>query len=268
MLKSLTHRSLWWNLLAIVVICLVLLFAFILFLSIYTRHNHTVKVPSVKGMDISAASHMLASQGFEVSVEDSAYRDNLPKLSIVWQSPDAGEEVKAGRTVYLTVNQVIPPMIEMPNLLGLQFKFAESSLGGYGLKLGDTTYKPDFARNTVLDMLVNGQSTKAGTKIPVGTVVSLVLGQGVAETQIPVPDLFGMRLADARVVLEANGVIMGAVVMDADVKDTSTAFIYRQTPAPVGQDGIGAMMHSGQAIDVYIGTQVPVRPDNNSPQPQ
>jgi eukaryotic-like serine/threonine-protein kinase len=262
-LTSLTHRSFWWNLLAIIVICLILLFAFILFLSIYTRHNHTVKVPSVKGMDIGAASHMLASQGFEVSVEDSAYRDNLPKLSVVWQSPEAGDEVKSGRTVYLTVNQVVPPMIEMPNLLGLQFKFAESSLGGYGLKLGDTTYKPDFARNTVLDMLVNGQSTKAGTKIPVGTVVSLVLGQGVAETQIPVPDLFGMRLSDARVVLEANGVVMGAVVMDPDVRDTATAFIYRQTPAPVGTDGIPAMIHSGQAIDVYIGTQVPVRQDTS-----
>ena len=262
MFKFITHRSFGANLLAVVVVSLILLLAFIVLLRTFTRHNEVVKVPSVKGMNLAEATRTLQSMGFEVSVEDSAYRDNLPKLSVVYQSPDAGDEVKASRTVYLTVNRFIPPMIELPNLMGLQFKFAESSLSGYGLKLGDTTYKPDFARNTVLDMVVNGVSTKAGTKIPMGTVVSLVLGQGIAETQIPVPDLFGMRLTDARVVLEANGVLMGSVVPDGDVSDTATAFIYRQTPAPVTSDGIQNLIHAGQAIDVYVGKQIPVRADS------
>jgi beta-lactam-binding protein with PASTA domain len=262
MFKFITHRSFWANLLAIVVISLVLLLVFIVALRSFTHHNQSVKVPSVKGMDLEAATRTLKSQGLEVSVEDSAYRDNLPKLSIVWQSPDAGDEVKAGRTVYLTINRAIPPVIELPNLLGLQFKFAESSLAGYGLKLGDTTYKPDFARNTVLDVLVGGQSTKAGTKIPLGTVVSLVLGQGVAQTEIPVPDLFGMRLADARIVMEANGVVMGSVVPDGDVTDTAAAFIYRQNPPPVSADGIINLIHSGQTIDVYVSKQLPVRQDS------
>jgi beta-lactam-binding protein with PASTA domain len=212
-------------------------------------------------MDMETATRTLKGAGLDASVEDSAYRDNMPKLCIVWQSPDAGEEVKKGRTVYLTINRAIPPMIELPNLLGLQFKFAESSLSGYGLKLGDTSYKPDFARNTVLDMVVGGQSTKAGTKVPMGTAVSLVLGGGVAETEIPVPDLFGMRLGDARIVLEANGLAMGSVVPDGDVTDTASAFIYRQNPSPMTPDGITNLIHSGQTIDVYVGRQIPVRQD-------
>lgn len=261
MFRFITHRSFWANLLAVVVISLVLLLVFIVMLRGFTRHNESVKVPSVKGMDIDAATRTLKSQGLEVSVEDSAYRDNLPKLSIVWQSPDAGEEVKSGRTVYLTINRAIPPVVELPNLLGLQFKFAQSSLSGSGLKLGDTSYKPDFARNTVLDMLVAGQSTKAGAKVPMGTAISLVLGEGIAQTEIPVPDLFGMRLTDARVVLEANGVAMGSVVPDGDVTDTAAAFIYRQNPPPVTADGITNLIHSGQTIDVYVGRQLPVRQD-------
>jgi eukaryotic-like serine/threonine-protein kinase len=260
--KSITHRSFWANLLAIAIISLVLLVAFIVFLEIFTHHNETVKVPSVKGMDIAEATRLLKSQRFEVSVEDSAFRDNLPKLSVVYQSPEAGDEVKTGRTVYLTINKVIPTMIDMPNLLGLQFKFAESSIAGLGLHLGDTIYKPDFARNTVLDILVGGLSVKAGAKIPVGTVVSLVLGGGVAETQIPVPDLFGMRLTDARVVLEANGVVMGSVVPNEDVTDTAAAFIYRQSPAPVTVDGIPVMIRSGQTMDVWVGKQIPARTDS------
>ncbi len=261
MFRFITHRSFWANLLAVVVISLVLLLVFIVMLRSFTRHNESVKVPSVKGMDMEAATRTLKSQGLEVSVEDSAYRDNLPKLSIVWQSPDAGEEVKMGRTVYLTINRAIPPMIELPNLIGLQFKFAESGLAGYGLKLGDTTYKPDFTRNTVLDMEIMGLSVKAGSKVPMGTVINLVLGGGVAQTELPVPDLFGMRLTDARVVLEANGVSMGSVVPDNDVSDTAAAFIYRQNPLPVTADGIQNTIHSGQTIDVYVSKQLPVRQD-------
>lgn len=264
MFRFITHRSFWVNLLAIAVLSLVLLFVFIILLRSFTRHGEYIKVPSVKGMDIAEATRTLNTQGFEVSVEDSAYRENLPKLSVVWQSPDAGEEVKVHRTVYLTVNRSVAPTIDMPNLLSLQFKFAESSLASYGLKLGDTSYKPDFARNTVLDMLVDGKSVKAGTKIPMGTTVSLVLGAGIAQTEVPVPDLFGMRLQDARVVLEANGIQMGSVVPDGDVPDTSTAFIYRQNPAPSGADGMPNLIHSGQTVDVYIGKQIPVRPDTTT----
>jgi len=264
--RFITHRSFWANLLAVVVIAVVLLLTFIVLLRSFTRHNETVKVPSVKGMDIEAATRTLKTSGLDVSVEDSAYRDNLPKLSIVWQSPDAGDEVKKGRTVYLTINRAIPPMIELPNLIGLQFKFAQSSLEGYGLKMGDTSYKPDFARNTVLDMLVGGQSAKAGAKIPMGTEVSLVLGEGIAETQIQVPDLFGMRLSDARVVLEANGLAMGSVVPDADVTDTSAGFIYRQNPTPTSGDGIINVIHSGQTIDVYVSRQLPERKDSTQTQ--
>lgn len=265
MFRFITHRSFWANLLAAAILFLVLVLVFIVLLRTFTRHNESVRVPSVKGMDIASAIRTLQNQGFDVSVEDSAYRDNLPKLSVVWQSPDAGDEVKVHRTVYLTVNRVVPPTIELPNLLGLQFRFAESSLTGYGLKLGDTIYKPDFARNTVLDMIVGGQSAKAGIKIPMGTVVTLVLGAGIAQTEIPVPDLFGMRLQDARVVLEANGVLMGSVVPNGDVADTATAFIFRQIPAPVTPDGIQNLIHAGQTIDVFVQRELPVRQDAAQP---
>ena len=261
MFGFITHRSFWANLLAVVVLSLVLLFVFIVLLRGFTRHNDYIKVPSVKGMDINEATRTLKAQGFEVSVEDSTYRDNLPRSSVVWQSPDAGDEVKTHRTVYLTVNMAIPPTVEMPNLLSLQFRFAESSLSGLGLKLGDTSYRPDFARNTVLDMTVGGTSIKAGTRIPKGTVVSLVLGAGIAETRIPVPDMFGMRLTDARVVLEANGIQMCSVVPDGDVSDTASSFIYRQNPSPVSSDGSMSLIHTGQTIDVYVGKQLPVRQD-------
>lgn len=264
MLTFITHRPFWVNLLAVIVLTLLLLLLLLGLMNSFTRHGDYIKVPYVKGKQVDQVIQELKAQGFEVEVQDSAYRDNMPKLAVVWQVPEAGEEVKIHRTIYLTVNRAVAPMIDMPNLLNLQFKFAESSLPGYGLKLGDTSYRPDFAKNTVLEQQINGTSVKAGTKVPMGSVVSLVLGAGVALTEVPVPDLFGMRLSDARVVLEANQLSIGSVVPDSDVSDTSAGFIYRQNPGVNSPDGLPNHIRAGQLLDVYLSRQLPVRVDSTN----
>ncbi len=118
------------------------------------------------------------------------YTTTLPKLlSVLRQFPDADEYVKENRTVYLTINRSVPPNIEMPNLEGLSLRSAEIALKQYHLKLGDTTFKPDFAKNSVLEQWFNGQRIKAGTKLPQGSTIALVLGSGLGTDEFAVPDL-------------------------------------------------------------------------------
>ncbi len=81
----------------------------------------------------------------------------------------------------------------------------------YGLKLGDTLFKPDFARNSVLDQIYKGESIKPGTKIQQGSEITLVLGNGVG-LEFIVPDLFGMSYREARSAISEAGLIVGSVV--------------------------------------------------------
>jgi beta-lactam-binding protein with PASTA domain len=97
-------------------------------------------------------------------------------LAVIKQSPEADAVVKAGRTVYLTVNRAIAPEVEMPSLIGFSIKSAQMMLQSLNLKLGDTSYKPDIARNAVLEQLYNGNIIKQGTKIPMGSTIDFVLG--------------------------------------------------------------------------------------------
>ena len=78
-------------------------------------------------------------------------------------------------------------MVEMPNLVGYSFRSAEMALKNSNLRVGDTTFKADFAKNAVLEQRYNGAVITAGTKIRMGSTISLVLGDGVGDRQFVVP---------------------------------------------------------------------------------
>jgi beta-lactam-binding protein with PASTA domain len=261
--KFITSKSIWVNILAGIGLLVLLIFIFFGMLSWITGHGKYEKVPSVLGQNVDAAKLTLMAKGFTVEVTDSVYDNSVGALSVVRQSPDVDAMVKAGRTIYLSINRAVPPMVEMPNMVGFSIRSASMYLLSLGLKLGDTTYRPDIARNAVLQQLYNGQEIKAGTKIPLGSSISFVLGSGEGSGEIAVPDLVGLTLAQARDQLTIANLNLGAVVPVETIKDTAAAFIIRQDPAlfsePVPGQKIINKMHAGQTIDVYIGNTAPVK---------
>lgn len=258
MFKFLTHRPFWANLLVAIIIAMALLFALFYSLGIITRHNSTTKVPILKGLTVEKATKLLEQQNLTVEVIDSVYIDTLPPLAVIRQSPDEGSLVKTNRTVYLTINRATPPSIEMPNLIGYSFIAAQMYLKSMGLKIGDTTYKPDIAQNTVLQQMRHDVDIQPGSKILVGTKIDLVLGSGVGDEEFKVPDLIGLTYEEAKMVLELNDLNIGAVIIDPDVKDTTSAFIYRQNPPKYaeatepGMERIPNHIRSGQLMDIWL----------------
>ncbi len=254
MFRFLTSKPLWLNILAGFAVLILLLLLFLGSLDIITHHGKTMKIPTVVGQSIDQARKTLESQGFEIIIQDSIYNDTIPPLQVIKQFPDADNLVKVNRTVYLTINRSVAPEIDMPNLLSMTFRNAEMVLRRYGLKLGDTVFKPDFARNSVLDQQYKGQSIKPGTKIQQGSEITLVLGNGVG-IEFIVPDLFGMTYRDARATISESGLIVGSVVPDADVTDTMSAFVYRQNPDRYDYEKQVNHIRQGQIIDIWISVQ-------------
>lgn len=254
MFRFITSKPLWVNILAGLVLLVLLLLLFLGSLDIITRHGKTMKIPAVLGQSISQARKTLESQGFEVVIQDSIYNDTLPPLQVIKQFPEPDNLVKVNRTVYLTINRAIAPEIEMPNLQSMTFRNAEMVLARYGLKLGDTVFRPDFARNSVLDQQFKGVSIKPGTRIQQGSAITLVLGNGVG-IEFVVPDLFGLSYREARSALSESGLIIGSVVPDNDVTDTANAFVYRQNPDRFDFERKLNHIRQGQIIDIWLSAQ-------------
>jgi beta-lactam-binding protein with PASTA domain len=136
----------------------------------------------------------------------------------------------------------------MPNLINSSLRYAETVLGGMGLRLGDVSYKPDIAQNAVLDQSWGGQSIQPGTRIPKGAAINLVVGDGSGGALVSMPDLTGLSLLDATKVIEGSMLQLGAIVYEGAVSDSSKAVVIRQNP-PFSES---SSIRSGEMVDVFL----------------
>jgi beta-lactam-binding protein with PASTA domain len=266
MFKFITHRPLWANILAAIVIALIIFFIFIFSLNWLTHHNQAKSVPLVQGKSFDDAKATLEKAGFEVVIQDSLYIDTAKPLSVLKQIPESDELVKVNRTVYLTINRAVPPMIEMPNLIGYSFRSAEMALKNANLRVGDTTFRPDFAKNAVLEQRYNGNVIRPGDKVRMGSAISLVLGDGVGDRQFPVPVLIGLTYCEAKTLAEAQGITIGSVMAEG-VEDTCNAYIYWQRPERYDEERKFRYIRSGQMIDIRLQKDKPEITDTSATLP-
>lgn len=163
-----------------IVICLSALIIFSFFyiiLPIITRQHDAVTVPDLRKMGLQTAIQTLESRDlrYEIS-EDSSYNGKLPPHSVLDQYPMPLSKVKIDRRVRLTLNAKVPPTVNYPDLSGTTLNFAQRIFHTVGLKTGNITYRPDMAKNAILESYIKGQTIHAGQAIPKGSTIDLVVG--------------------------------------------------------------------------------------------
>jgi eukaryotic-like serine/threonine-protein kinase len=181
-----TKRPFYLNLLFVILLVLLLVFAFLQLLGLITKHGQYLTVPSVVGKKSEEAIKLMENKGFEIVIQDSVYIDTLEKGIVIKQLPDPNSTVKVNRTVFLTVNRTTIPLIEMPALEGKTFSFALEILRRSHLELGDTASRPDFMRGSVLEQSYRGNRISSGSKVPWGSSIDLVIGSGLNTERIQV----------------------------------------------------------------------------------
>jgi beta-lactam-binding protein with PASTA domain len=197
----------------------------------YTEHDITVSTPDFTGVHLDSIASFADTTDVEWEIVDSLYTDDIPKGTVAEQEPKPGYKVKRGRKIYLTVNAVLPKQVTIPNVRNLSLRQAKAVLESVGLKLGELQYKPDIAKNAVLEQLVAKTPVKENQMAVVGTVVNLVLGDGLSNTRVPVPYLQYYTLEEATDRLNLASLNLGTFKIDTPVVDTSLARVYKQVPA-------------------------------------
>jgi len=252
---SITRKPLWVHILAAIVLTVLVVLLFFGSLDYITKHGQYQKVPSIVGKNVDAARKMLEDKGFEVEIQDSLYIDTVAKLAVIKQNPGADATVKVNRTIYLTINRAQPPLVEMPNLVGFSIRNAQMYLENIGLHLGDTSFRPDIAKNAVLEQLYNKQPIKTGTKIFMGSTIGFVLGNGVGTLEMAVPDLTGKRYSQVKSLLRSVDLNF-TPVFDPDVADTPGSYVTRQNPQKYSQSASGDRrlnrIKPGQTVDIWL----------------
>ena len=168
--------------------------------------------------------------------------------TVLDQDPASGSKVKENRTIYLTINATQPPDVKMPDLVDVSFRQAEAMLQSFGLVVGDVIYRSDLAKNAVLQQLYKNKSIKPGTMLPKGGVIDLVLGDGLGDIDVPIPDVIGLTLEDALSILKKASLTIRNIHYDPGVRDSLSAKIYLQKPS--SEDGI--TLKQGNGIDIFL----------------
>lgn len=265
MFKFITDKPFWVNLLAAITLAFLLVFILLQMLGVMTNHGAYLTVPSVISKKTDEAVKFLESKGFEVVIKDSVYTDTAKNGIVLKQIPDPNSTVKINRTVLITVNRVTQPLIDMPALEGKSLNFALEILKRSHLKLGDTIFRPDFMRGSVLEQIYRGNKIKSGSKIPWGSRVDLVIGSGLNQDPILVPQMLGMTFEEAKIILQENGILLGAVVADPDVVDSASSFIWKQSPPRYDDQKEPVYIQPGQLMDLWISKDMKTITDTINP---
>ena len=178
-IKFITSKTFFKQLLLALVASVVLVFFAMKWLKISTNHGDFETVPELKGKSVDVAKIELDDNNLVMQVQDSAnYNPNYPKYSVIEQNPESGAKVKENRKIYLTLNPSGYRKVLVPNLKERTFRQAKPTLQALGFEIGKITYLDNIAKNQVLDVKFEGKSIKDGTKLPKTSKIDLVLGNG------------------------------------------------------------------------------------------
>ena len=179
-----THQRMGFHLVLAIIVTLGLAIACLILLKSYTRHGREVDMPNFVGQNSVALIDTLLPSDYIVVITDEVYDKTMEPGTIIKQNPEAGEKVKKGRKVYLTVATSEPPTVVMLELRDVSLRQAEIMLNALGLELEGTILKPSPYENAVLEQLHNGRVIAAGTKIKMGDKITLVVGRDISELPV------------------------------------------------------------------------------------
>lgn len=169
---------LWKNVLAMIILIALLVAGGYWASVIYTRHGEEITIPNLCGLTAQQAADRLNALGLVGEVRDSVYNRSFANGLICAQSIDAGNKVKQGRTIYLTLNSDKADCLTLPDIAdNSSYREATARLVALGFTLTAPEYV-DGEKDWVYAVKSNGYTIPAGTKVELTSPVTLVVGKG------------------------------------------------------------------------------------------
>lgn len=242
------NKSFYKNLFFAGVTVLLLFLIWLKWLDLYTDHDNSFKLPNFYGVYIASLDSLVDSYGLRYDIIDSVSDKSKQRGVIVNQDPLAGSYVKKNRKIYLTMNSLASSKVIFPNVFDLTLRQAVNEIQKIGLEVGKLEYRADIATNKVLASNVNGIIIDVGQELYHGTIIDLVVGQGLSDEKVIVPNLIGLSRVEANIVIKSTSLNIGLQYFNNEVLDSNNAVIYKQYPEPDEVKEISL----GSSIDLYF----------------
>lgn len=251
--QALRRNRLLWNIALIAAIMLALALAAHFLMQIGTRHGARRTVPDFAGVPFAEAQRLAAGQSLVLHINDSLFVPAYEGGIVLDQLPEAGVEVKPGRTVYVTINSYRQKRAQVPYVAGRSLRQAKNMLEIAGFAIERLVYRPDMATNYVLDEEFDGHriTASSSTEAEIGSGVVLHVGLGGEGGMTVVPQTVGLSLHEAKSRLWEQGLNIGRVAFDNGINllNQKDARVYIQTPSAERAAAFGAEVELRLTLD-------------------
>lgn len=166
------------NILLMIIVSCVLVAIVLFILNVYTRHNESVDVPAVKGLQIEEARGILNSASLECEVVDSIFVTGGIPGAVIEQTPKEASKVKEGRTVFLTIQAKGIQMVAIPELKDYSRRQAEAQLNSLGFDKIVINEVPSAYAGIVISISYKGKELSPNQKVPKGATLRMTVGAG------------------------------------------------------------------------------------------
>lgn len=230
-------------------------------LKCYTGHGDFEVIPDLTGKVYEDAMKFIHQEDlFEVIINDSVFVNGKMPLEILDQDPKPKSKVKKGRKIYLSVNKAQIPLVNIKakSLFENNKDIAVEYLSRLGFVITKVNTRASTDYNKILEVFQNDKkvmdiSSKAKSiKLPKGSEISLVVAESRTNTSlVEIPKLVCTTFLEAKFIIESNRLNIGSVISDGTVRDTSTAYIWKQQPAYLP----GEFIYQGRDVNLWISQQ-------------
>jgi len=213
----------------------------------YTHHGEAEVIPDLRGSYVEEAEVILAKKGLYPQVIDSVYVRDKKLGTIIDQIPAPNSTVKSNRPVYLIINSRKVRQVALPEISDVSYRQADAMLQSVGLSVASVEYAPSEYKDLVSEVKFHGRTILPGTRVPEGSALVLVVGNGLGEASATVPSLKGKGYDEANKEAVATSFVVGAIQYDDDHSGNESDYIiYRQRPAA------GSALPAGSRIVIYL----------------
>jgi beta-lactam-binding protein with PASTA domain len=216
-----------------------------------------VTVPNVVGQPQASAEAAIVAAGLTVGAISQANSAVVPAGNVISQNPVGGTLALAGSPVSLTISLGPAPVL-VPNVVGMTQPAAEAAILAAGLQVGTVTTanSPTVPAGSVIS-----QNPSAGSSVPEGSSVSLVVSLG--PIMVTVPNVVGMTLANAEATITSAN-LTGGTITTANSDTVPASSVISQTPIA----GISVAIGSSVDLVISIGPLMAVTVPNVVGQPE
>jgi beta-lactam-binding protein with PASTA domain len=191
-------------------------------------------LPDISNQAQDAVTATLAASGLTLNVTGQQYDENVPAGAVLsWSvgnppvANPVGQQVPTGTAVDAVVSGGPAPRT-IPDFVNHPFDEANASLTGAQLVVQQL--EPQYNDSIPAGKIVS-LNPPSGTQVPRGSTVQIVVSKG--PDTVPVPDLKGQTLDQAKASLQAIGLTVGGVAGPLD-KAVTASSPPAGTPAPLG----------------------------------